>query len=1247
MGNSRRRTGLILAANRMRRGSGFHAPTLSFSNGLSSVLTLVAGFLMLMTTLNLQAQLEQGSLTGTIKDPSGAVVPNVPVTLTNGATGVAQNAVSTSTGTYSFVAVNAGTYTLKATANGFEAYIANNVQIHVAQTANIDIKLSIGNSQQVVVTSAAPLLQTQDASVGQTIQGEEINNLPLVNRNWASLAQLNAGVTTANANFGSGPGNAYFNINGNMPWQNDFRLDGIDDNIEVYGGLGANITPPPDAIEEFKMQAGNYSAEFGHSTSGIINAVLKSGTNRIKGDLWEYLRNGNVDANDYFNKLNGTPRPSYHQNNFGGTVGGPVWIPKIYDGRNKTFFFFDYQANLQAIPAQYTETVPTSLMQSSGFTNLQDLITYNGGTKTDALGRIFPYGAILDPATTRSVAAGAVDPVSGIANTTGGAVYVRDPFYAGGSVAGIQDFTANTNLLNQLPANRIDPNAVKLLGVYPQANQAGKLANNYFQAPGQTINTYQYDLRIDEDLNPSNVLFGAFDWSHTDQLLPSALPGIADGGVYGTGNMRVPVYMIAAGYTHIFNPSLTNEFHAGYSNYNFKNAPTYTNETGIPAQYGIGGIPEIEGYGGLPSVQMGLFTNLGSSELTYSSIRVLELMDNVTKIHGSSTYKMGFQVNRIGSSIIQSPTPKGQFSYGGQYSDVPNASTGLLGIADLLIVPGPATVPNGISLLGGIQNWQGSNVAMTSDLRYYFGAYFQDDWKATSNLTINLGLRWDYTSPYAEINGRQANFVQSGAGDGAGPAVYHMSRKGCTVPRSAAFDALLATSGITLDCSDSNSDGLTQKTNFAPRIGFAYRVRPNLVVRGGYGITYGALDNIGFYGNLGNNYPFSFGQSQFGANSQTPILNGAGEPLTLENTYTSVNLEDPTAVSGAGVMLNGREYNYQTPYTQSFNLSTQYQFTNHDAVQATYVGVLGRHLDVLTSHNVPSIILPPGTANQDYAPFPAFNYSNSQWEGTNGMSSFNAGELTYEHQTTYGLNLLANYTYSKCMSNQNGNGSIISNNSSGGYRAYWLAGFGAAGDYAVCDSDSTHVVHVSGTYQLPVGKGAQFAGNSGPLMNAVLGGWALNYIYTFQSGSPFFVGCPIATSSNFGCYANEVPGANPYAGGRKVQEWLNPAAFAQPPMATEVGQSDYSPLGGSPYPVRGPVLDNVDASLFKSFLLGPVGRLEFRAEAFNLLNHPQFGQPGNTSGFANTDANNSNGFSAITYLRNPARIMQFALKLYF
>jgi hypothetical protein len=351
-------------------------------------------------------------------------------------------------------------------------------QERCAQKPTFPIPARGSAKQEVTVTTAAPLLQAENAAIGQTIDTKAVNDLPLNGRDWVSLAQLSAGVATAppaNPSTNAGQtGSAYFSVNGVNLWQNDIRLNGINDNIEVYGGskIGTNatITPPPDAIEEFKLQSGDFNAEFGHSTGGVVNAVTKSGTNRLNGDVWEYFRNDDLQANDYFSKLNGKPIGEYRQNQFGGTLGGPISIPGVYNGKDKSFFFLAYQGllNRQALSVfspstSLLSTVPTATMQSSHFTNLQDLITDNSGSPTvDALGRTFPLGTILDPATTRSVAANSPDPMTGLLNSSSSTVYVRDPFYAG-SIVGKTNYVGDTANLNQLPAGRLDPNAIRLL----------------------------------------------------------------------------------------------------------------------------------------------------------------------------------------------------------------------------------------------------------------------------------------------------------------------------------------------------------------------------------------------------------------------------------------------------------------------------------------------------------------------------------------------------------------------------------------------------------------------------------------------------------------------------------------------------------------------------------------------------------------------------------------------------------------
>lgn len=1212
--------------------------------------------LVLFSTTALIGQIDTGGITGTVRDKSGAVMVGAKVTLTNQATGVIASTVSTSTGTYVFDAVKPGTYTVTVDAAGFQTYINQGVIVHVQQIVTIDIPLVPGSvSQQVTVTAAAPLLQTENAALGQTVDSKTVNDLPLNGRDWVSLAQLSAGVATApptqpSTNAGQ-TGSAYFSVNGGNLWQNDIRLNGINDNIEVYGGskIGTNatITPPPDAIQEFKIQSGDFNAEFGHSTGGIVNAVTKSGTNHINGVLWEYLRNDDLQANDYFSKLNGKPIAEYRQNQFGGTVGGPVSIPKIYNGRDKTFFFLSYQGlrNVQALSVftpstSLLSTVPTATMRNSNFTNLQDLIYDNSGSPTtDALGRRFPLGTIMDPATTRSVAPGAPDPVTGLVNNTASTIYVRDPFYNGGSLAGKTDFTADAANLNQLPAGRLDPNAVKLLQLYPAPTTSG-YTNNFFYNPTLTNNEDQGDGRIDETISSKDSIFVAADYSHIIFSIPSVLPGLAVGQTYGQAQ-SYPAYAIAVGYNHVFTPSLINEFHAGYDHFIENVRSIYGNTFGLPGQFGIQGIPQVANNGGLPPIAFnasgvsGGLTHIGvgSYTPTLETIHALEIMDNVTKIHANHTFKAGLQIDSLQGNIIQPPNSRGNFTFSGQYTDVVNQSRGYNGIADLLLTPTAATVPNGINNVGGLTSFSGSNYAPTDDHRYYWGAYFQDDWKITPNLTLNLGLRWDYFTPYAEVNGRQANTVLAGGNGSTG--VYDIPNKGCSVPRSAAFDALLQSSGIQIQCVSGLSVGNAQTKNFAPRVGFADRLTPTLVLRGGYGIAYGALANIGYGGTLGQNYPFIYNIASPSTNTPViPLTLSNGQTATLENTFSTINLSNASLVNPVGVSLYGRQYNYQTPYVQTINLTVQNQFTNHDSFQISGVEALGRHLDnYYNTLNSPSQILPLGTPVANYIPLPKFA-ANTTYETTNADSNYNALQATYEHQFGQGLSLLANYTWSKCLSDQRTQAKTAPN-----YRAPWLPGFGIGADYSLCDIDASDIVHISGTYDLPFGHGRAFAAGANRIENVFIGGWAVNFIYSYQSGQPLTVSCATSTTADFGCDANVV--GDPYANARTRLHWLSASAFSTPAAATTVGQADYSPLGPPPQQVRGPGFNNLDSSLFKNFNFSEATYLQFRAEAFNTTNTTQFAQP------SSLNYTNTTTFGNITSLRNGPRVLQLALKLYY
>ncbi|MFZ0955511.1 MAG: carboxypeptidase-like regulatory domain-containing protein, partial [Candidatus Sulfotelmatobacter sp.] len=419
--------------------------------------------LAVFTTLNvgpLQAQVDTGSITGTVTDTTGAVVSGAKVTLTNEGTGTSLSTTTGADGVYEFSPVRIGSYKLEASAQGFKKEVQIHVVVDVSARVLVNFRVPPGAvSETIEVTSTAPVLQSQDASVGQVVDQRSVNDLPLNGRNFTFLAQLAAGVNTPQADTRGNAASGAFAANGNRPAQNNYMLDGIDNNsdtVDFLNGTNFVVLPPVDAIQEFKVQTSDFSAEYGRSGAAVLNATIKSGTNQFHGAAWEFFRNDKFDAPDYFEDADQVPKGELRQNQFGAMLGGPVI-------KNKVFFFGDYEGFRRVQGTILTGSVPTAAERSSGYTNLSDLITGQTGTLTDQLGRTMPYGTILDPATTRTVTAGTVDPTSGITATASG--YVRDPF--GTCPASTSAYTLAGCGLNQLPAGRLDANAITLLNLYP------------------------------------------------------------------------------------------------------------------------------------------------------------------------------------------------------------------------------------------------------------------------------------------------------------------------------------------------------------------------------------------------------------------------------------------------------------------------------------------------------------------------------------------------------------------------------------------------------------------------------------------------------------------------------------------------------------------------------------------------------------------------------------------------------------
>jgi hypothetical protein len=549
-----------------------------------------------------------------------------------------------------------------------------------------------------------------------------------------------------------------------------------------------------------------------------------------------------------------------------------------------------------------------------------------------------------------------------------------------------------------------------------------------------------------------------------------------------------------------------------------------------------------------------------------------------------------------------------------------------------------ATVPNGVDYSGGIDNISASNFGEVHANRNYFGTYLQDDWAITSRLTLNLGLRWEHFGLTGEAGGAQANFIQPHLASNTG-AQYIMTAGHKTSPAlSPSFTGALAKDGIQLVYSDKYGTGMgvIQKMNFAPRFGFAYSITPRWVIRGGYGIFYGAFENRGGYPSLGYNYPFQFSvglsdTSNGGSPTVSPIRYTNGTTGTLENGMSGIPL-DTSLVSYSGLQLRGIQLNYQTPYTEGYNLVVQYQLTQHDSLEAAYVGSQARHLEAGVGQNNVTELLPPGTPNTAYMPFQDFG-AGMPFYATAGNSAYNSLQTKWVHRASRGLDVLLGYTLAKVETDA---GDSLSTGGVGGYRAPGFVPI--SHDTTLASFNMKNQFVGSGSYALPVGRGKDFLGNMNYLEDLLVGGWSVNSILTFDSGPPQTISSQISTGTGTGAWAVQVPGVSKYR--NNFAGYYNPGAFKDPPVVATVGQTDLSPLGGPGSQVNGPGYKDFDFSLFKSFRITEGSHAEFRAEAFNLTNTPSFSLP------SNTNYKDETNFGKITGTPSSARVLQFALKLY-
>jgi hypothetical protein len=1154
----------------------------------------------------MRAQVDQGTITGMVQDITGAAVPNASVTCTNNDTGLMLTDKTDKYGIYTFSPLKIGQYTLTASAPNFAITTQKNLQLDIQARLNIVMVLKpAAVNANVTVTTAPPMLQTEQGSVGQVVSAEDINNLPLNGRNWVFIAQLTAGTAPSINSLSRGAGTGDFFANGQRATQNNFVLDGVDNNVNVIdfqNGASYNVRPPPDALSEFKVETSDFSAEFGHSAGAVLNATTKSGTNQLHGSAWEYARNAILDATNW----NATTVPPYQENQFGATAGFPIL-------HNKLFYFGDAEANRIVIGTTYTFTVPTALMRQGNFTELLN---------TALTGAAKPY-TLYQP------------------NSGGTALMICN---------GQQ---------NVMCPGQIDTVAQNILNLYPKPNNAnasnGLTTNNNTTPENNRSDTFQWDQRLDWNISAKDQVYTRYSYLHIQSSSPSPIGPVLDGVVWsGNENVADLSQNGMGSYTHIFTPSLVNELRFSYNWGGFLNIQENANSN-ASALVGLGGVPYGSGWpmnGGLPNLNPSGISTVGTgySVPSVEHQNVYQILDNVTKSLGKHSLKFGVSLQSVRQAFLQPNSSRGVYTWTGLYTSNLGASFTGYGVADFL-----ANQMNSASISGE------ANVA---DTRWYRSGYAEDDWKILHKLTLNLGLRYDYYQPWKEQSGLFANFIPLTLGVGTGTGILEFPQSAQnSLALPAAFTTLAAANNISIQYISNQRLVNGQKTNFAPRIGFAFTVMPSTVVRGGFGIFYGGMESFGS-GNLGNSYPFVVS-----ASVSAPSCTSTSCPSLAASSAGGVTLEAGMGTQLSKGLVNFISYpglntidpNFKTTYSEGYNLTVERSLPGNMVATVGYVGNVSKHLITSGGPNSPEALLNPANSTRSVQAFPTFGSDNL--EDYAAFGDYNGLQAKLQKRYSNGLDFLTTYTWSHSLDNGI---TGLSNNPQKYYRNFIIIPI--KDEYTNSGWDTRHRFNVSGIYELPFGNGRRFL-NQGGVVNALAGGWTSSIVWVAQTGNPFVVTPNITAAAGLSNGARAFVIRNPFTPGgspdpsnsgitcatstRNRTHWYNPCNFANPLAGSTIPQSGAGSqitteaaaipyAGGRTDTVYGPGYERVNMSLFKSFPLWRERTVEFRADAFNLLNHPTLGYPNVITD--NTNGGQVTGPASLGSNTPDARFFQLSVK---
>lgn len=1058
------------------------------------------------------AQQDAGTLRILVQDSTG-VVPGANVVVINTATNSTTTQIANGQGYAVFSPIPRGTYTVRVTLTGFSEVLVSNVTIAVSQNRQLPVTLTLASiAETIEVTAQAAVIQTEDASLGQVMRSEVIEQLPLAGRRYTDLALLTPGATesTADPNL-RGPG--WLVVNGNSHVMNNFLLDGFDNNQNTQNMQSRSaqvVSPSPDTLGEFKVITNGFSAEYGRAAGAVINASIKSGTNNYRGSAWIYNRNAALAANRWENNWRGIDKDDLEWNQPGATLGGPV-------RRDKLFFFGDYEGFFSQVTNAPFVTVPTMAQRNGDFSALSVAI---------------------------------LDPLTGL------------PFPG-----------------NIIPANRFDPLAKKVLDqvypapnyVWPVAGSGNRPINNYTRRVPTTQDTHKWDVRMDYNHSDKDRFFARYSFNQDYNFKEPTMPGLADTGAQDGGRQYARNQALGTSWNRILSPTVVNEFRVGYN----KTAADFSHATlgqASGSDFGFRGLPSfLDDVGGLPRMTITGYQSVGVGNFRpqYRNPYSLQFTNATTLARGAQTWKFGVDYRYKHDEWVDLQYRTVAYNFDARFTND--------GIADFL--------------LGNVQSLGGSNFFEANQVTQNISAFFQTDWKVRPNLTVNLGLRYEYTTPLY------------GTGDYTNTNVDFAAKQLVIAdPAPLVYGGRRAEDRYAFQNPDRN--------NWGPRLGIAYQATDRLVIRSGFGMFYNGENLTGTTaGELLINAPNLY--------RVTLQRVGNGPPPVKLSDPVPANFLDTSAISTTNLAFNSRWPDFKAATVTQWNVATEYLLTDNSTLELAYVGNKGTNLDVtLSPNNTPWGVDGSIIANR---PFP--QYGTLGMRAPLGESDYSALQAKLERRFSglwYGL---VSYTLAEGHSEAPTFGA-----GGGGFQRYdWSTQPIALPilESAFMEQLTKHRLSVSTIARLPVGRGQRYGSTMNPVLDAIIGGWQTQMVFTAKSGLPINVtlartGTDPYTGRSY-TYLASSGGAelrpnlvgDPLTGDdpKENRTYLNINGFAMPASNTP---------GNAPRNVTfGPGFWNVDIGLTKRFNFGTRQSIDLRIEAFNTFNTVNFRNPAAVVGASN------------------------------